>query len=279
MLHKVFNSLLLLHYMRKPIVAGQFYPADKTELREQIKSYIKQDGKVKDVRAAIVPHAGYVFSGKCAARVYSVLPEAETYIIIGVNHSGFGENIALSLEDFETPLGIVNNDIKLGEEILEQLNIQEDNEAHKYEHSIEVQLPFLQETQENFKIISIILKNYTLSICKKLAKAIYEAGKRLKRKIILIASSDFTHAGPAYGFSGKAKKLDRDAINEILKLDTKKFLEKANKTTICGAGPITTIIEFSKLAQIKESELLEYYTSADIMPSENEVGYAAIIFY
>lgn len=264
--------------IRKPIVAGQFYPADKIGLSEEIEKYLKKENKNANIKAAIVPHAGYFFSGKCAARVYSVLPATETYIIAGVNHSALGENIAISLENFETPLGIAKNDLGLGKQILEQLGIQEDNNAHKYEHSIEVQLPFLQATQKNFKIVPIILKNYTLETCKKLARAIKSAAEKLKRKIICIASSDFTHSGQAYGFYGSAEKIDKQAINEILNLNTENFIEKAEKTTICGAGAIATIIEFSKLAGAKKAKLLEYYTSSAIMPSENAVGYAAIIF-
>ena len=262
--------------MRKPIVAGQFYPADKGLLQDSVKKFIKkkEDSKVK---AAIVPHAGYMFSGKCAGKVYSVLPGAETYIILGVNHNMLGQNIAISLEDFETPLGIMKNDQKLSKEILKELDIKEDNNAHKYEHSVEVQIPFLQVTQKDFEIVPIILKNYTLESCKKLGKAICEAGKKLKRKIIILASSDFTHAGPGYGFNGDIK-VDKKAIDEIIKFNTKRFLDIAKTTTICGAGAIATTIEAAKLLGAKEADLLDYYDSSKIMQGENKVGYAGIVF-
>jgi len=262
--------------MRKAIVAGQFYPSDKTELKKEVGKYIKRKPDEK-IRAAIVPHAGYVFSGKCAGKVYSVLPETETYVLLGVNHNMLGNDVALSLEDFETPLGTIRNDTELGQEMLKKLDIREDDNAHKYEHSVEVQLPFLQETQKNFKIVPIILKNYTLITYQELAKTIVESSKKLKREIIVLASSDFTHSGPDYGFSGDMK-IDKQAINKILKLNTKEFLETAGKTTICGAGAIAVTIEAAKLLKVKSARLLEYYDSSEIMAGENKVGYAGIVF-
>ena len=263
--------------MRKSIVAGKFYSEDRVELEKDIKGFIKKHPNNK-VIAGIVPHAGYTFSGKCAGSVSSLLPETDTYIIIGTNHTGMGKEISISLEDFETPLGIVKNDIKLGKEILQELGLEQDNEAHKYEHSIEVQLPFLQVSQKNFKIVPTILAHYDLEICKKLAEAIDKASKRLKRKIILLASSDFTHSGPDYG-TMTDMKIDKEAINKILKLDSKGFLDIANKTTICGAGAICTVIEFSKFKGAKKAELINYYDSSSVFPSANKAGYAGIIFY
>lgn len=262
--------------MRKAIVAGQFYPEDKTVLEREVRKYlkVKQDSKIK---AAIVPHAGYFFSGKCAASVYSVLPSAETYVILGVNHNGLGRDIALSLENFETPLREIKNDTELGKEILKNLNISEDAHTHKYEHSIEVQLPFLQITQKDFKIVPIISKNYTLETCKNLAKVICESAKKLKRKIIVLASSDFTHTGPNYGYYGSIN-IDKKAIEKILNFNTEEFMKIAEQTTICGAGAIATITEAAKLLGAKKAKLLDYYDSSSIIPNENRVGYAGVVF-
>ncbi len=263
--------------MRKAVVAGQFYPGVKEKLEKEIRKYAKPGShKSNSVKAAIVPHAGYLFSGRCAGKVYSVLPWAETYVIFGVNHRAIGEDIALSLEAFETPLGVVENDVQLGEEILRQLQIHEGEEAHEYEHSIEVQLPFLQLTQERFHIVPILLKNYTLETCQKLAKVIVDSAARLGRKIVVIASSDFTHTGPAYDFSGSLEA-DKEAIDKILAFDTAGFLTAAEKTTICGAGAIATTIEAAKLLRASKAELLMYYDSSEIINNENKVGYAGIV--
>ncbi len=262
--------------MRKAVVAGQFYPEDKAELEEEVRRYLKIKND-ESIKAAIVPHAGYAFSGKCATSVYSVLPSAEAYVILGVNHYNLGRDIAISLENFETPLGIVKNDDELGKEILRNLKEKEDEEAHKYEHSIEVQLPFLQISQKSFRIVPIILENYDFNICKNLSKIIFQASKKLKRKIIVIASSDFTHAGPSYGFSG-SMDTDKEAIKKISNFDTQGFLETAEKTTICGAGAIATAIEAAKLLKARKARLLDYYDSSSVMPNENRVGYAGIVF-
>jgi len=263
--------------MRKAVVAGQFYPAVKEKLEKDIRKYVKQGSEKNNaVKAAIVPHAGYLFSGRCAGKVYSSLPWAETYVILGVNHRAIGEDIAISLEDFETPLGVVENDVQLGEEILRQLQIHDSEEAHEYEHSIEVQIPFLQITQERFHIVPILLKNYNFEICQKLAKIIVDASFKLRRKVIIIASSDFTHTGPAYDFSGDIKA-DKEAIDKILAFETAGFLSLAEKTTICGAGAIATAIEASKLMFAKKAELLMYYDSSEIINNENKVGYAGIV--
>ena len=263
--------------MRKSVVADQFYPADKTVLINKIKSLTKNNPDNK-IKAMIVPHAGYDFSGKCAGKGFSVLPSADTYILFGVNHQAIGEDIAISLEHFETPLGIVKNNQEFGKQLLKELKIQEDSEAHKYEHSIEVQLPFLQVSQENFKIVPIILKNINLKKIKQLAKTIFNLSEKLKLKIIPITSSDFTHSGPNYG-NNIDIKIDKQAINSILKLETENFLKISEKTTICGNLAIACCIEIAKLMKSKEARLLDYYDSSQIIPSQNKVGYASIAFY
>jgi hypothetical protein len=262
--------------MRKPIVAGQFYPDDKEKLEKEIKKYVKKEPDPK-IKAAIVPHAGYLFSGRCAGKVYSVLPWAETYVILGVNHQGVGEDIAVSLDTFQTPSGETGNDAELGEEILKELQIYESEDSHLYEHSIEVQLPFLQYTQKNFHIVPILLKNYNLEICEKLARVIVECSRRLRRRIVVIASSDFTHTGPLYSSQADIS-IDREAIEKIKNLNSQELLETAEKTTICGAGAIAATIEAAKLLEAKEAELLEYYDSSSVLNNENKVGYAGIVF-
>ncbi len=264
--------------MRKAVVAGQFYPDIREKLEKEIRKYVKQGSEKNNaIKAVVVPHAGYLFSGRCAGKVYSSLPWAETYVILGVNHRAIAEDIAVYLEDFETPFGVAENDVQLGEEVLRQLQIHDSEDSHEYEHSVEVQLPFLQLTQQRFHIVPILLKNYTLETCQKLARIIVDSSFRLRRKVIIIASSDFTHTGPAYDFSGDIKA-DKEAIDKILAFDTAGFLSLAEKTTICGAGAIATAIEAAKLMHAQKAELLMYYDSSEIINNENKVGYAGIIF-
>ena len=275
--------------MRKAVVAGQFYPEDKTALLEEVKGFIGKRKENKEIKGVIVPHAGYTYSGKCAGEVYRLLDlTGKSVILLGVNHQGRGEDIAVSLDDFETPLGIVKNDKILSEKIIEiSETAKKDEPTHLYEHSLEVQLPFLQFLNKDVKIVPIVLKNYNYQICKKLAFDIYQAIKELKleKEIIIVASSDFTHFGAGYGFmpfSDNVKEnlynLDKGAIKLIEEMDAEKFLNYASKTTICGSGGIATCIELCKLLGAKKGKLVDYYTSGDITRDYDvAVGYAGLV--
>ncbi len=292
--------------MRKPIVSGQFYSATREELDKEIKKAFehhlgpgmpKVPLKQERIYGAIVPHAGYVFSGACATFVYKEFAELnkkifpDTFIILGPNHSGYGGALSLSFDNFETPFGIVKNDTELGKEILQEtshLGLQENEEAHKHEHSIEVQLPFLQFiskiVKKEFKIVPIVIS--TLEYDKLVALASKIASICKNKNVCVIASSDFTHYGNNYGFMPfpveeartKIKELDRKAIDCILKLNSKNFYEQAVKTTICGTGAIVVALEICKKIGAKKAELLKYYTSAEISKDySNAVGYASIV--
>ncbi len=296
--------------MRKPIVTGQFYSADKTELDEEIKKSFKHylgpgmpriPLKEKKIYGLIVPHAGYIYSGQCAAWAYKELAELnkksfpDTFILLGPNHTGQGKaNFSLTFEDFSSPLGIVKNDTELGAKIMEQtshLGLQEDELAHQYEHSLEVQLPFLQFVskivKKEFKIVPIIISTLEYDKLLALGRKIAETVKEMNRNVCVIASSDFTHYGQSYGFipfpaseaKTRLKELDRKAINHIIKLDSQGFYNEATKTTICGSAVIVTAIEFCKKIGAKKASLLKYYTSGDISKDyTNAVGYASLIF-
>jgi len=277
---------------RKPVFAGQFYPAGKEELRNQIEEcFLSGFGpgkmpvneKKKQVLGVISPHAGYQFSGAAAAFSYREIAEsskADAYVMLGLSHSGLQS--CVSLQDWETPLGVSKNDAKFGK-MLGKLGIPVNEEAHSTEHSIEVQLPFLQFVYPDAKIVPVIA-SHDMDF-KKIASAIKKTAEKLKRKIIIIASSDFTHYGPAYGyvpFSEDAKKnmyeLDKGAIDAIKSLDSGKFISYLQKTgaTICGQMPIAVLMEAIKA---KKARLLKYYTSGDVMGDyANAVGYASIVF-
>lgn len=285
--------------MRKPIVAGSFYPSSNAELKEQINNFLKKSEikKTNKIYGLVAPHAGYPYSGPCAAYAYKLIASAgkfDTFVILGANHTGYIESdFALSAEDFETPLGVAKNDkqfydflLKNGKDISAG-DTARDKIAHQREHSIEVQLPFLQTIfQDKFKIVPVICqvkdsKDYT-----GLANLIVNAAKKLKRKICVIASGDFTHYGISYGFapfSTNVKEnlyaLDKGAIDLISKLKAKEFLEYAKKTTICGAGVIAAAIEVCKATGSKKAALLRYYTSGDITGDySSAVGYGSIVF-
>lgn len=273
--------------MRHPIVAGQFYKS--TGLDEQLKQcFLSKFGPGllpakanKKILGIISPHAGYMFSGPCAAFGYKELAESDpcdTYVLIGLSHSGYGT--CISNEDWKTPLGIA----KVDSEFQLNLGLPIDEEAHSSEHSIEVQLPFLQHIKKDYKIAPIIASpdvNYST-----IAESILKAAKKTKRSIQIIASSDFTHYGLNYGFmpfSDNIKenlyKLDNGAIAKILSLDAKGFLDyvKSTGATVCGQYPIAVLLAIAKNLGAKKATLLKYYTSADIIGDySSAVGYASI---
>ncbi len=279
---------------RKPAVAGQFYPSSRKQLKEDISacflselgpgSLPSKKGK-KHLFGAIAPHAGYQFSGPCAAWAYKEIAESalpDTYVIVGLSHMGLPS--CASLLDWETPLGTAKNDTQFGK-VLEKKGIPVNEDTHAAEHSIEVQVPFLQFAKPKARIAPVIA-SHDMDY-RKIAQAITDAAKELKRKITIIASSDFTHYGPAYSYEPFAENvmqnmyaLDKGAIDAIKKVNAKKFIAyvSKNQATICGQWPIAALVEAAAKAKAK-ARLLNYYTSGDIIHNySNSVGYASIVF-
>lgn len=283
---------------RQPKFAGSFYPNDKKKLVKEIeKSFLSELGAQtlnfkrtnQKTKAIIVPHAGYAYSGPCATHGYKVLAESikpKTYILIGPSHRYPGSSI--SDEDWETPLGIMKTNMELAKKISNHIKIPI-NKNQTNEHSLEVQIPFLQYILDKEpvkpEIICIMLHEDTnLALT---AKNFSEAIKN--ENITLIISSDFTHYGKNFDYAPfedeiqkNIQKLDMGAIQKIKEIKPEAFLEYQKNTgaTICGAIPIYFLLLILKLQHQKtESELLKYYTSAKISGAESDsVSYASISF-
>ncbi len=283
--------------VREPVAAGLFYEANPKLLSEQIRECFLGERGPGDlpiskrsgfVSGAIVPHAGYQYSGACAAWAYKEIGEAEladTYVIMGPNHTGLGGS-ALTTQNFRTPFGIVRTDKRLASYLVSKGSIVDSELPHLEEHSIEVQIPFLQfinKDSESWKILPIVLSDDI--DYKALALDLKEAMVDLGKKIVFIASSDFTHYGRAYGYvpfssdiPDRIRKLDKKAIEFIKKKDDVGFLNYVYETgaTICGRLPIATLLN---IMSNKKAELLQYYTSGDLVNDyKNSVSYASIIF-
>jgi AmmeMemoRadiSam system protein B len=269
---------------REPLVAGQFYPSDAEELKKQVSSFLEKQNKFSDApaKALIAPHAGYTYSGRCAASAYKQLGENAVFLILGVNHSGIGKT-SLSLKDFKTPLGTAKNEIILTRK-LKELGIEVNEEAQDAEHSIEVQLPFLQVLFDKIEFVPLIVG----SDYKKYISGIARVLQGYSKKVCIIASSDMTHYGLNYyylPFTEKVKEnlyeLDRKALEFIEKIDADGFNSYIDKTgaTICGRYTISLLLELMELQKSK-AKLIEYYTSGDIARNySSAVGYASIAFY
>jgi hypothetical protein len=285
--------------IRKPIVAGMFYKEHFEELDKEINYAFKEDKfgpgdlpvkkRDKEIIGIIAPHAGYVYSGAGQAWCYKEIGEsklADVYVIIGTNHSSI--RTCVTKEDFETPFGIVRVNGEFAETLMKHINIKEDNRVHNNEHSIEVQLPFLQFVNRDYlKQIRIVPIAVSSDIrYEDLARAIVETASELDKKICVICSSDFTHYGINYGympFHDKIKEnlenLDMGAIKYIKDLDSFGFVNYVEETgaTICGYSAIAVFIEIAKLMKAS-MEVLHYYTSGDVIKDySSAVGYGSIV--
>ncbi len=247
------------------------------------------------VIGGVAPHAGYEFSGPCAAYLYLELaertPAIDTVVIIGSNHTGFGGTFTTTkmFRKWATPLGEVSVDLEFVEMLLKKCPlVVDDASAHLREHSVEVQLPFLQYVYGNsFSLVPLVAKHVEVDEARDLAKAIKSIAQELGKRIVVIASSDFTHHGAYYGYVlfrdnivENVKKLDLEFINAILNLDTRRFLNLIRKydSTVCGYGAIAVAMEFAKLENAR-AKLLKYYNSGEVTGEEDMVvGYAAISF-
>jgi len=277
---------------RNPVVAGAFYPSDANQLKEMIKKFLeKTKAERRNSLGIVAPHAGYVYCGKTAAAVYnSVASGFDTVVLLGPNHSGRGE-VTTSLDIWKTPLGSLEPDEDFVREITKDSVILEDSQSHREEHSIEVQLPWLQYRFEDFKIVPISINSiyFDLDTCKNIGTKIAEVATYLRRRVLMIASSDFTHYGTAYGyvpFAGgwkkiieKVKETDMEVINHILNLkpvDVIKTCEE-KKLTICGYGAIAAMLFAARDMRAKNADLIDYSTSFEVSKNTDAVvGYAGI---
>jgi len=277
--------------IRRPHVANAFYEGNKTSLEKQIASCFTHrlgPGHIPDLAVGqkrilgiIVPHAGYLYSGPVAAHSYAQLASdgaPETVVILGPNHTGLGSGVSIVTKGaWETPLGVASIDTKLAEQIRNSSSIIDDDEsAHITEHSIEVQLPFLQYLYgEKVSFVPICMMMQDLQTSQDIARSIEKCLRGIR--VVVIASSDFTHYEP----QAIAARKDKTAIDAIIDLDSEKLNElgEAGRVTMCGYGPITTLIELAKREDNVHAKLLAYHTSGDVTNDPGSVvGYSAFSF-
>ncbi len=250
--------------MREPAKAGSWYPNDPRALKALLQSFIAQVPK-RGFIAGVVPHAGYACSGPTAGKVYSMLPKARTYVIVGPNH--YYPIVSASDEPWLTPLGQVD----VNTAFIEKLDIDVNNEANKEDNAIELQVPFLQHLFKDFTIVPITMGLQGPESIARVSNALQCVADE---DFVLIASSDFTHYEP----DQVARQRDHWAIEPILKLDTAEFLARSRSTSICGFGPIAVAMEFAKQRGAERGELVNYSTSAETCGDATAVvGYAGVI--
>lgn len=261
--------------VREAIAAGSFYPKEKKALLRQLEGLFSNIPKQEKTRCVVAPHAGYAYSGKTAAYSFSALRESKTFVLMGPSHTGLGPMVSASAADsWETPLGDVPVDSALREKLLERLGIEADDVAHVQEHSIEVQLPFLQHLFRGFKVLPITIMEQGLSELLALGETLAGLGKGFS----VVASGDFTHYAPLE----IARKKDFGAIKKIEALDAKGFYKEvvSKNLSICGLSPITALVQYCLKTGFEKARLLHYDSSATETGDEaSVVGYASIGLY
>lgn len=280
--------------MRKSAVEGYFYDSDPSNLKKSIENCFKHSlgpgsifklnkshEKSNDVFAAIIPHAGYAYSGPAAAHSYFEIAKSgfpETFIILSPNHTGYGYPISVSAEEaWKTPLGTVEVDLELAKEIVNECdNATFDNNAHVKEHSIEIHLPFLQYFEEDFKIVPIVLSINDIDSIKDLGNKIAKSIKKTGKNVKIIASTDLSH----FLSEEDANIVDNIVIQDIVNMDEESLINNVLKYNIsmCGHAPVAVTIHVSKLLGYNQSKILSYYTSGKITGDlSSVVGYTSAI--
>ena len=268
--------------IRPPAVAGRFYPANAAELTQHIEDLaipVPPEEKVL-ARACLVPHAGYKYSGHVAGAVYSKLALPRRYIILGPRHYPQGEALAILSEGaWQTPLGEARIDSALAAELKRACSLlREDSVAHRAEHSLEVQLPFLQRLVGDFRFVPIALGTVQFAALSDLGRAVAEVVAKQADEVLVVASSDMNH----YEEDRVTRVKDRKAIDKVLALDPRGLYDTVMREgiTMCGFGPTVSMLTAARQLGATRAELVRYATSGDVTGDREEVvGYAGIVVH
>jgi AmmeMemoRadiSam system protein B len=265
--------------LRLPAVAGQFYPGDPKELSALVEKYTKEEEprqKVK-VRACLVPHAGYMYSGAIAGAVFARIAIPKKILILGVRHYPRGESLAILSEGaWRTPLGDAPVETPLAARLLKQCPaLREDSVAHSREHSLEVELPFLQVLSPGFSFVPVAVGTLRYEELREAGEGIARALEEAGEEILVVTSSDMNH----YEDDDTTRQKDEKAIERMLNLDAKDLYDvcREERISMCGLGPAVTMLTAMKRLGAKKAELVRYATSGDVNGNRKEVvGYAGM---
>ena len=270
--------------LRHPAVAGRFYPGDPDDLRAEARGYLSQSRFVNQtpVRAVgcIAPHAGYVYSGHVAGAVFAHVEVPARCIVLCPNHTGVGRALAITSEGaWETPLGEVAIDAELATALKQRFPaLQEDASAHRGEHAVEVELPFLQLRQPKLAFVPIALGTGQFDALEQLGKALAEVIAAQQEPILIVASSDMNH----YESDAVTRVKDHRAIERILTLDPRGLFDVVTQQDIsmCGFGPAVAMLTAARQLGAKSAELVKYATSGDVSGDRDQVvGYAGVVVH
>ncbi len=263
---------------RKAYVAGKFYPGRAEELRALVQTLIDPQAARTKAVAVVSPHAGYIFSGPVAGAVFSTVDMPDVAVILGPAHQDIGPVVAIEREGaWQTPLGESAVATELADLILKNSSLVKiDPASHKYEHSLEVQLPFLQFVRPAVSIVPLCVSyDAAYEDLDEVGRAVAAAVRAFGRDVLVVASTDMSH----YVSQTTAEKLDRLAIDRILKLDPQGLLETvtAQNISMCGVRPTTAALVAALALGATRAELVRYQTSGERTGDYAQVvGYAGI---
>jgi AmmeMemoRadiSam system protein B len=264
--------------VRHPAVAGRFYPGDPKALLREVKSYAAAGGERISALGCVVPHAGYMYSGHVAGAVYARLKLPRRYVILCPNHTGKGEPLAImSAGTWRTPLGEAQIDTALAAKLMRSYRwLTEDAAAHRSEHALEVQLPFLQALEPEFSFVPIALGTANYEVLASLGEAIATVLEAQKERALIIASSDMNH----YESDAITRVKDGKAIEKLVAMDARGLYDVVAREDIsmCGFGPAVTMLSAAGRLGAKSAELVKYATSGDVSGDRSAVvGYAGVV--
>ncbi|QXE91854.1 AmmeMemoRadiSam system protein B [Geomonas subterranea] len=263
--------------VRQPAVAGKFYTGDPDRLRQELAEMMPQ-GETQKAMGVIAPHAGYVYSGKAAGKVYAAVQVPDTVLILGPNHTGAGVAAALAPEtEWLTPLGSVPVNRRLSQLILEHAPlVREDAVAHRFEHSLEVQVPFLQYRNPRVSIAALCLALPDFPSISRIGEGIARAIAAYGDEVLIVASSDMTH----YESAAAAKVKDDQALDRLTGMDPEGLLKvcREKNITMCGVIPATALLVAAKIMGATSCRLVHYTTSGEVNGDlHSVVAYAALM--
>lgn len=267
-----------MEHLRHAAVAGRFYPADRAVLLDDLSSYLSPSHAAKPALGCIAPHAGYIYSGPVAGAVYAEIKVPRLCIVLCPNHTGRGQPLAIMSEGaWELPLGSVPIDPDLASALMQQFPLlSDDAEAHRSEHAIEVQLPFLQNRSPQLSFVPIALGTGNFETLEKLGDALANVIKAQDEPVLIVASSDMNH----YESDRVTRVKDHKAIERILQFDPRGLYEVVTRedVSMCGFGPAIAMLTASKQLGAASTSLVKYATSGDVSGDRDMVvGYAGIV--
>jgi MEMO1 family protein len=264
--------------IRQAAVAGSFYPNDAKVLRAEVHYYTPASEAQVPALGCIVPHAGYIYSGHVAGAVYAMLDLPRRYLVLCPNHTGMGRPLAIMSEGgWQTPLGTARIDASVAAALKRDFPLlQEDTEAHRSEHGVEVQLPFLQVFQPGLSFVPITLGIRQFDLLAALGSSIARVIEAEDSPVLIVASSDMNH----YENDRITREKDHKAIDRVLALDAQGLFDVVMKEGIsmCGYGPAVVMLTAAKQLGAKSAQLVRYATSGDISGDRDKVvGYAGVV--